>query len=92
MKHANSYKLNAIALANTFALIDLILHPIFHIWGWYFPGSYEKIMSEFVIGLSLKISDNFTPKFFIYWLLEALAFWLLGFAGAKLYNALSDRD
>lgn len=82
-------KLNVIALANTFALIDLILHPLFHIWGWYWPRSYEMLMSEFVIGLDLKVTETFTPTFFIYWIIEALGFWILGFLVATVYNKLS---
>ncbi len=82
-------KLNAIALANTFALIDLVLHPLFHIWGWYFPRSYEQAMHEFVIGLNLGVDEQFTPVFFIFWVTEAVAFWLLGATVGWLYNKLS---
>jgi len=82
-------KLNALALANTFAIIDLVLHPTFHLWGWYFPASYEQIMSEFVIGLQLSVQETFTPTFFTYWILEVIAFWLLGLLGGMLYNRLS---
>ena len=28
-------KLNAIALANTLAIIDLVLHPLFHFWVYF---------------------------------------------------------
>ena len=82
-------KINVLALANTFALIDLVLHPLFHLWGWYFPRSYEMAMSEFVIGLSLKVQEKFEPEFFIFWLLEVLVFWFLGYAGGLIYNKLS---
>lgn len=85
-------KINVIALANTFAIIDLILHPFFHIWGWYFPRSYESTMHEFVIGLDLRVQESFTPIFFVYWILEAIGFWLLGAVGAILYNKLSDKN
>jgi len=82
-------KIDGIALANTFAIIDLVLHPLFHIWGWYFPRSYEMAMHEFVIGLDLHVTESFTPTFFIYWILEAITFWSLAYIGSKLYNRLS---
>ena len=82
-------KLNSIALANTFAIIDLILHPLFHIWGWTMPRSYESFMHEFVIGLNLRVDEHFSPTFFIFWILEALAFWLLGVVAATIYNRLA---
>lgn len=84
-------KFNAVPLANTFALIDLVLHPLFHLWGWYFPRSYEGAMHEFVIGLNLRVDETFTPKFFTFWILEAVAFWILGFAAATIYNRLSKK-
>ncbi len=31
-KHDNMQKFNIIALANSFAIIDFILHPFFHLW------------------------------------------------------------
>lgn len=86
-----SKKLNVIALANTFAVIDLILHPLFHIWGWFWPRSYELFMREFVIGLNLKVTEGFTPTFFIYWIIEASAFWSLGILVAVIYNKLSKK-
>ena len=82
-------KLNAIALANTFALIDLVLHPLFHLWGWFLPRSYESLMHEFVIGLNLRVDEKFTPTFFIFWIVEAAAFWVLGYMVATIYNRLS---
>jgi len=82
-------KLNAIALANTFTIIDLVLHPLFHLWGWFLPRSYEAFMHEFVIGLDLRVDETFTPMFFLFWILEAVAFWILGYVVAALYNRLS---
>lgn len=49
---------NVLALANTFAIIDLILHPLFHLWGWFLPRSYETFMHEFVIGLTLRVDEQ----------------------------------
>ena len=83
-------KFDIFALANTFASIDLVLHPLFHIWGWYFPRSYEQAMHEFVIGLKLTVDEKFTPVFFIYWILEAVVFWLLGASVGLLYNKLTE--
>ncbi len=83
-------KLNVIAFANTLGIIDLILHPLFHIWGWFWPRSYETAMHEFVIGLDLHVAERFSPIFFIFWILEAVAFWLLGAIVALLYNKLSE--
>ncbi|HCR80875.1 MAG TPA: hypothetical protein DIV47_00100 [Candidatus Pacebacteria bacterium] len=82
-------KINSLALANTFALIDLVLHPLFHLWGWLAPQSYEMVMSEFVIGWQLRVTEQFTPKFFVFWFLEVLVFWFLGYVGAELYNRLN---
>lgn len=82
-------KLDVRALANTFAIIDLVLHLLFHLWGWYLPRSLERAMHEFVIGLDLHITEQFTPTFLIFWILEAMVFWLLGYAIASLYNKLS---
>lgn len=82
-------KIDPLALAKTFAIIDLVLHPLFHLWGWYLPRSYEMAMHEFVIGLDLNVAESFTPMFFIYWILEAIVFWSLGYIGGRLYNRLS---
>jgi len=82
-------KLDTLALANTIAIIDLFLHPLFHIWGWIWPRSYEIAMQEFVIGLDLHVNETFTPNFLYFWIIEALAFWVLGFSVAFLYNKLA---
>ena len=52
------------------------------------PRSYENAMREFVIGLNLNVAEQFTAKFFTYWLIEAMAFWLLGLAIGIIYNKL----
>lgn len=84
-------KFNAIALANTIGLIDLILHPLFHFWVSVSPRSYEKSMNLFVAGLQLNVTDFDINIIHIIagTLLEAAAFWLLGFSFAKLYNYFS---
>lgn len=82
-------KFDALALANTFAIIDLVLHPLFHLWGWFFPRSLEIAMNEFVIGLSLHITEQFTPEFLASWIIEAAIFWMLGAAIGIIYNKLS---
>lgn len=82
-------KLDVFAFANTLAIIDMVLHPLFHIWGWFFPKLYEAVMSEFVIGLSLNVSKQFEPTFFVFWIFEAVSFWILGYAIAYMYNKLA---
>ena len=84
----NINQLNRIALANTFAVIDIVLHPFFHIWGWISPQSYEYLMNLFVVGLNLKVTDFDTSFEHIIFgtIIEVIVFWLLGFVGATIYN------
>lgn len=84
-------KLNVLALANTFAIIDLVLHPLFHLWVSISPESYEKAMNLFVAGLQLRVTefDSSLGYIILGAILEASAFWLLGFVGASLYNKLN---
>lgn len=84
-------QLRTIALANTFGLIDFVLHPFFHGWGWLAPESYERVMRGFVIGLDINVDarDRFGPDFFFYWFLEVATFWILGAAVAVLYNRMA---
>lgn len=81
-------KLNALAIANTFGLIDLILHPLFHLWVATAPRSYEWAMNLFVAGLHLQITafDTGLTHIVLGAILEALAFWVLGFTAASVYN------
>lgn len=81
-------KLNAVAIANTFALIDLILHPLFHLWVALAPRSYEWVMNLFVAGLRLQVTafDTSITHIIFGAILEASAFWILGFAAASVYN------
>ena len=44
------HTLNRLALANTFGVIDLVLHPLFHLWISIAPESYERLMNLFVAG------------------------------------------
>jgi len=84
-------KLNAIAFANTFAIIDLVLHPFFHLWVWISPYSYGWMMNLFVAGLKLNVT-NFDYSIFhvvLGTILEATVFWILGYSIAFLYNKLN---
>ncbi|OGE79536.1 MAG: hypothetical protein A2751_00375 [Candidatus Doudnabacteria bacterium RIFCSPHIGHO2_01_FULL_46_14] len=84
-------KLNAVALANTFAIIDIVLHPLFHLWVSVNPESYEKIMNLFVAGLHLQVSefDSSLEHIILGTIVEATVFWILAFVGASLYNRMS---
>lgn len=84
-------KFNVIAFANTFAIIDLILHPLFHLWISVAPSSYEWAMHLFVAGLNLQVTDfdsSFT-HIALGTIVEASAFWILGASVALIYNRLS---
>lgn len=85
-------KIQAIALANTFGILDLVLHSLFHLWVFISPSSYEYLMQIFVAGLHLQVDKTFdlSPvNLLLSTTLEALGFWLLGFIGASLYNKLA---
>jgi len=84
-------KWNVYALANTFAIIDIILHSLFRVWIWVSPTSYENAMNLFVAGLQVKVTEfdlSLTHTIFST-LLEAAAFWLVGAAVALIYNKLA---
>ena len=83
-------KLDALAYGNTFGLIVLILHPIFHIWTYLSPESYGLIVRMFFPGFRV-IIDSFDYSVSITilsTLLKSVVFWLFGFIGATLYNKL----
>ncbi len=83
---------NVIALANTFAVIDLVLHPLFRLWVLISPESYTQTMHLFVEGLELKIDPSFDlnfTNFVVGTVLEAAAFWILGAVVALVYNRFS---
>ena len=84
-------KLNTFALANTLALIDLVLHPLFHLWIWVSPQSYESTMHLFVAGLQLHVTelDSSLSHVVLGTVTEAAVFWVLGASAALLYNFLS---
>ena len=84
-------KFSVIALANTFAIIDLILHPLFHLWTWVHPDSYVWLMQLFVAGLHLQVSefDSSFEHIIIGTMIEATIFWCLGAAVALIYNKVS---
>ncbi len=89
MKNMN--KLNTLALANTVAIIDLVLHPLFHLWVYLSPDSYEWAMNLFVAGLQLNVTsfDSSLTHILLGTVVEAGAFWLLGYTVASLYNRLN---
>lgn len=80
-----------IAFANTFAIIDLILHPLFHLWISVAPRSYEWIMNLFVAGLRLQVTafDSNFSHILLGTIVEASAFWVLGAMIALIYNKLA---
>lgn len=82
---------NVIAFANTLAIIDLVLHPFFHLWIFFAPRLYEWAMHLFVAGLELHVTEfdtNFSHIVFGTFV-EASAFWMLGASVALIYNRLS---
>ncbi|PIN76129.1 hypothetical protein COV18_00755 [Candidatus Woesearchaeota archaeon CG10_big_fil_rev_8_21_14_0_10_37_12] len=82
-------KFNILALANTFALIDLVLHPLFRVWIWLSPSSYEFLMNFFVAGLHTEVVPAFDLSWFniiVSMLAEAAVFWCLGAIVALVYN------
>ena len=85
-------KFDVIALANTFAIIDIIAHPLFRLWVWLSPESYVKTAHLFVEGLQLEIVPEFDlnlTNFVIGTILEAATFWVLGAVVALVYNKIS---
>lgn len=85
-------KIKPIPLANTFAILDLIGHPIIHLWVAIDPQSYEYLMHIFVAGLRLRVDQAFELSPFnllLSTVLEASLFWIIGFIGANLYNKLA---
>ena len=84
-------KFNVIAFANTLAVIDLILHPLFHLWISIAPRSYEWTMNLFVAGLQLQVTnfDLSLTHIALGTIIEASAFWILGAMIALIYNKLA---
>ena len=84
-------KFSVIGLANTFAIIDLILHPLFHLWISIAPRSYEWAMNLFVAGLHLQVTDfdSSLSHIALGTIVEASAFWVLGAMIALIYNKLA---
>jgi len=80
-----------IAFANTLAIIDLILHPLFHLWISIAPRSYEWTMNLFVAGLQLQVTnfDLSLTHIALGTIIEASAFWILGAMIALIYNKLA---
>ena len=87
-----SKKFSVYALANTFAIIDLILHPLFRVWVWLSPQTYEFAMKFFVAGWEIHTTAGFDlnpVNIVLSTIIEASLLWLLGAAVAILYNKLS---
>ena len=84
-------KFSVIGLANTFAIIDLIFHPLFHLWISIAPHSYEWAMNLFVAGLHLQVTDfdSSLSHIALGTIVEASAFWVLGAMIALIYNKLA---
>lgn len=84
-------KIQVVALANTVALIDFILHPLFHLWMYIDPQAYEWAMNLFVGGLHLQVTefDYNTHNILLGTFVEPMVFWLLGASVAFLYNKFS---
>ena len=86
-------QLNKWALANTFGVIDIVLHPLFHIWVTLSPDSYERLMNLFVAGLHLEVTsfDSSISHILLGTVIEAAIFWCLGFMGASVYNYFASK-
>ncbi len=86
--------LKPIALANTLALLDLIGHPLIHLWVSVYPQSYESLMQLFVAGLHLSVEPTFEllpTHLLLSTVVEASTLWLVGYIGGSVYNMLSDQ-
>ena len=84
-------KLNVIPLANTLAVIDLLLHLLFHFWVAISPRTYESAMNLFIAGFHPQVTafDISFSHIVVGTLVETSAFWLLGASMAILYNKFS---
>lgn len=84
-------KFSVIGLANTLAIIDLILHPFFHLWISVAPRSYEWMMNLFVAGLHLQVTefDSSLSHIALGTIVEASTFWILGAVVAWIYNKVA---
>lgn len=85
---ADLMQLDTFALANTLAVLDLILHPLIHVWVAFSPHSYERMMNTFVAGLHLKVESSETSVSHIIFgtIAEAGTLWVLGVIFTCLYN------
>lgn len=85
-------KFNVIALANTCAAIDIVLHPLFRLWILISPENYERAMRLFVAGVQIHVEPQIDLNLFnlvIGTLLEAAGFWLFGALVGVVYNRFS---
>jgi len=85
-------KFNVIALANTFAAIDIVLHPLCRLWILISPHTYEKTLRLFVAGFQVHVEPHVDLNLFNFvfsTLLEAATFWLVGALVGVVYNKFS---
>lgn len=84
------HKFSITALANTFAIIDIVLHTFFRLWIWLAPYSYEQAMNLFIAGFRPQVTEFDISLYHIVWgtLLEAAGFWILGALVAIVYNTM----
>lgn len=85
--------LKAIPLANTLAIMALVLHSFFHAWAILSSQSYVAAVRMSVAGLQLSVNatDASVLHFVLGTIGEVASFWLFGAAVATLYNALVRR-
>lgn len=88
----NTTTINPVALANTLSILDLVGHPLIHLWVAIHPQSYEYLMQIFVAGLRLQVDQAFElapHNLLLSTVLEASTFWALGYIGATVYNVFN---
>lgn len=82
-------KINVIALANAFAVVDIIVHSIASLWMSQSSESFLFILRYFVDGLKLEADPSLHMSYFDYFLgtlIEGAFFWVLGASLAICYN------
>ena len=82
-------KIHVIALANTFAVVDIVIHSIAVFWMSQSPESFLFILRYFVEGLKLETDPSVhltISDYFFGTALEGAFFWVLGASLAICYN------
>lgn len=82
-------KIHVIAMANTFAVVDIVIHSIAVFWMSKSPESFLFILRYFVEGLKLEADPSVHMTVFDYFFgtaLEGAFFWVLGAFLAICYN------